>query len=337
MNINKIQLIVRLLLDGALPKKYMKAVKNWLCSDGFVEEYNQQLHEAWDEQQHTIGKEKIRVALETFRYNRQVYMDRHRKRNVIFVGMKYAATILLAVATTFVAWNLAADRYSGYSEMAECSVLEGKMDSVMLSDATKIFVNAGSTVLYPKQFNQRNATRDVYVYGEVRFGVSKDASHPFIVHVGKLKVKVLGTQFGVKAYPSDSLVTVTLEEGLVKVYDDKSAMLLHPNEQLVYDRVTGRMDKNIVDAVAYNSWKDGNLDFVKRPLREILADLEHRFNVRFNVRSNVNINKRYTMSFRKEESLDRVLTVIADVSGDIKYKQSGNVITLYKFKNNKYE
>lgn len=337
MSIDKIQLIVKLLLDGLLPKRYMKAVRNWLYSDSFVEEYNQQLHNAWDEQQHTIGKEKVLDALETFRCNRKKYEEKRRKRTIIFVCMKYAAAILLPILTAFVVWNHAVDKFSMYSEMAECSAQDGEMDSVMLSDATRICVNAGSTVLYPKQFNLHNATRDVYVYGEVRFGVSKDANHPFIVHVGKLRVKVLGTQFGVKAYPSDSLVTVTLEEGLVKVYDDKSTMLLHPNEQLVYDRVTGKMDKSVVDAVAYNSWKDGNLDFVKRPLREILADLEHRFNVRFAVRSNINTNKIYTMSFRKDESLNRVLTVIVAISGDIKYKQSGNVITLYKFKNNKYE
>ncbi len=216
-----------------------------------------------------------------------------------------------------------------YSEISELCVAEGALDSVRLSDNTKVMVNAGSSIVYPKLFNPEATERSVFVNGEARFEVTKDQSRPFVVHIANLNVKVLGTHFSVKSYSGSPCVTVTLEEGLVKVYDSRHTMYLYPNEQLVYDRRDGNMTKSRIDAVAASSWTKGELNFRSRPLSEILGDLERKYSVKFTVASSVDMNKRYTMKFRREESIDNVLAVLTVVSGNISYKKQQDTITLY--------
>jgi ferric-dicitrate binding protein FerR (iron transport regulator) len=62
---------------------------------------------------------------------------------------------------------------------AEMTTGYGKMDSLVLQDGTKIWTNAGTTLIYPEKFDGKE--RHVYVSGEAFFSVAKDPKHPFIV------------------------------------------------------------------------------------------------------------------------------------------------------------
>lgn len=105
-------------------------------------------------------------------------------------------------------------------------------------------------------------------------------------------------------------------------------MTLHSNEQLVYNRKDGKMTRLSVDAVAYNSWVTGNLDFTGQPLSEIVKTLERRYKVRFKIMDGVDLNKCYTMSLKQNESIESVMKVLAMVYGNISYKKKGNKITI---------
>jgi len=45
--------------------------------------------------------------------------------------------------------------------------------------------------------------REVTLIGEAYFDVAHDSSRPFIIHTGKINIKVLGTSFNVRNYPQD--------------------------------------------------------------------------------------------------------------------------------------
>ena len=63
-----------------------------------------------------------------------------------------------------------------------------------------------------------------------------DELHPFIIHTGRLEVRVLGTSLNVRAYPGDSTIETTLIKGKVEVGvtgDPSSSILLHPNEKCI--------------------------------------------------------------------------------------------------------
>lgn len=284
----------------------------------------------WNADVPQMPENEIDNALEAFRDRRSAYERKCSRRKMVLGIIKYAAMFVLPLLTALVAWNYSAEYYAQGNELTEYYVPEGRIDSLLLSDNTRVIVNSGTSIIYPHKFNSRSFYRNVYVNGSCHFAVTKDCNHPFVVNMGSLKVKVLGTHFTVDSYNEDDNITVTLEEGLVKVFDNKQSMTLKPNEQVVYNRKDGTMHKNRVDAMAYGAWVAGNVDFASQPLSEIIKTLERKYDVSITVASDINLAKRYTMNFKKEESLDRILKVLSMVSGEINYTVDNRKVRLYK-------
>lgn len=288
------------------------------------------LRALWGAPQPNIDECQIAEALETFRRNRRLHISSNRRKKLFGSILKYAAIIVTPLLTALAAWNYSAQYYADDNALVELYVPDGKIDSVVLSDNTKLIVNAGTSVIYPARFNKHNYNRNVYVNGNCHFAVAKDPLHPFVVNMGNLKVKVLGTHFSVNSYNEEDSIYVTLEEGLVEAFDNRQSVLLRPNEQLVYCRSNGSMRKNSVDAMAYGAWVGGNVDFVSQPLSVIIKTLERKYDVSITVAPDINLGKRYTMNFKKEESIDSVLKVLSMVSGDINYTVDNRKVRLYK-------
>ena len=103
-----------------------------------------------------------------------------------------------------------------------------------LPDGSKVWVNAGSRIDYGKNYGVTN--REVELTGEAFFDVAPDAHKPFIVHTKGLDIRVLGTSFNVKSYPSEKTTEATLIRGSIEVSirnRPKDKIILKPNEKLV--------------------------------------------------------------------------------------------------------
>ena len=74
----------------------------------------------------------------------------------------------------------------------------GKQTTLTLADGTRVWVNAGSRLIYPSAFDDDR--REIYAEGEIYIEVTHDAARPFTVHTGKMDVRVLGTRFYVSSY-----------------------------------------------------------------------------------------------------------------------------------------
>ncbi len=61
------------------------------------------------------------------------------------------------------------------------STPRGGQYQLTLSDGTKVWLNAESSITYPTAFIARE--RNVFITGEVYFEVARNASKPFKVHV----------------------------------------------------------------------------------------------------------------------------------------------------------
>ena len=94
-------------------------------------------------------------------------------------------------------------------------VPEGGEYRVVLSDGTKVWINSGSELTFPMNFEK--GERVVELKGEAYFDVTKSKEWPFIVRTCRSSVKVLGTSFNVCSYEGDALEQVTLEQGGVEV------------------------------------------------------------------------------------------------------------------------
>ena len=294
-----------------------------------IDNKDDKLRALWDASQPDIDERQMTEALDTFRRNRRSHIRSNRSKKLLRSLLKYAAIIVAPLLTALAAWNYSAQYYADDNALVEMYVPDGKIDSVVLSDNTKLIVNAGTSVIYPARFNKHNYNRNVYVNGNCHLAVAKDPLHPFVVNMGSLKVKVLGTHFSVNSYNDNDRIVVTLEEGLVKAFDTHHSMYLRPNEQLIYYRSDGRMQKQRVDAMACNSWVNGNIDFSAQTLGQILKTIEHHYDVKFDVSRDIDLNRRYTMNFRKGEPIDRVLKVLSMIYGNMHYAKKGNTVKLY--------
>ncbi len=139
------------------------------------------------------------------------------------------------------------------SRINQIVVPKGRKADITFSDGTKMYVNAGSRVIYPALFDEDR--REIVVDGEVYLDVMKDPSRPFIVKTKDFEVKVLGTQFNVCAYKEDMIATVVLVEGKVEVETtDEEKSILFPNQLIsINDKGSNIED---VDVFEYICWKD---------------------------------------------------------------------------------
>ena len=150
----------------------------------------------------------------------------------------------------------------------------GKRTNVVFADGTKIYVNAGTRVVYPEVFS--DDSREIYVEGEIYLEVFRDESRPFIVRTEKMNVRVLGTTFNISAYKNQTESSVVLVEGKVEVeLINKQKIKVSPNEMVLLSG--GEMNKKIVDVYDYISWKDNLLKLNAEPLHKVLYKLSNYY------------------------------------------------------------
>lgn len=131
-------------------------------------------------------------------------------------------------------------------------VPKGKRATITFSDGTSMYINSGSHVIYPSEFEKNK--REILVEGEVYLEVAKDPKRPFFVKTKNFDVKVLGTTFNVSAYKDDEAASVVLVEGKVEVDNNHLKTTLRPNEKI--SLANGTSAVSTVNVNEYISWKD---------------------------------------------------------------------------------
>lgn len=143
-----------------------------------------------------------------------------------------------------------------------------KAITITLSDGTKVWLNAESSISFPVAFIE--SERKVSVTGEAYFEVAHDATHPFIVSKDEMKVQVLGTHFNVNT--DQKIIKVTLLQGSVKVYNtEKNSIKLSPGQQAKIDGDIKVINKVDLDEVM--AWKNGLFFFNNTSLRQVMQQL----------------------------------------------------------------
>jgi len=123
---------------------------------------------------------------------------------------------------------------SSQKNNSEVSTRNGSKTNLVLPDGSLVWLNAGSKINYDKNYG--NSIREVSLTGEAYFDVVKNPEKPFIIHTGKIDIKVLGTAFNVKSYPSEKTIEASLIRGSIEVtFKDRpnEKVVLKPNEKIV--------------------------------------------------------------------------------------------------------
>ena len=163
-------------------------------------------------------------------------------------------------------------------EMNRLIVPYGKTSSLLLSDGTKIWINSGSTVVYPTVFEKNR--REIYLVGEAMLDVVSNKESPFIVKTGNVELNVLGTTFNISAYADDDEQSVVLVSGLVEVRGDEiqEKHTLVPNQRFAFLKESKAVSVEEVNVEDYTAWVHGNLICNRENMYYVLQKVARHFN-----------------------------------------------------------
>jgi ferric-dicitrate binding protein FerR (iron transport regulator) len=202
---------------------------------------------------------------------------------------------------------------------------------VTLSDGTKVWLNAASSLRFPVQFNGNE--RKVFLTGEGYFEVSKDAAHPFVVNTNKMDVTVLGTSFDVSAYPDDPGERTVLNTGSVRVNTVEGiaglndGVILKPGYEAVLSENENNLRTNTANMESVLAWKNGMFIFEGEPLGSIMRKLSRWYNVNVKFDNDTDTGLHFTGRIKRFENITGLLNLM-ELTGKVKFSVVGNEVVV---------
>lgn len=343
-------------LSGECSTGEKKLVEEWLKADPQNREFMKELKKIWKITPNDEFEVDAQTAWVSFRRrviekpdhsslntpvsdkqkrlsdNRKYSIGSHRNQSKIFAYSIVAAAVVL-IAFLFFQYIPEVDNTSeAQITMQEIVTKKGQRTTFRLSDGTRVQLNNDSRIEIPAEF--MDAFREVYLDGEAFFEVMHNQDKPFIVHSKDAFTKVLGTKFGVRAYPEEDQVQVVVAEGKVALGSQKQ---VNRQSEFIARNEIGILSENgqtYVSPVAnmdrYLGWKDGQLVFDDTPMREVKPQLERWYDITCTLVDSSLDSRLLTASFNNEP-MTEVLSVIA-LSLNMKFEREGREVTFYKRK-----
>lgn len=203
----------------------------------------------------------------------------------------------------------------------------GDVVYLQLSEGTKVWLNAESSIRYPVAFNEEE--RKVEITGEAYFEVTKSPIKKFIVSKGNMNVVVLGTRFNVNTYDNEENIKVTLLEGSVKVQSDKSVRTIKPGQQAVLKNT--KIDVlNGVDVEAIMAWKAGKFVFNNTNIQLIMRQMERWYDLEKTQFNNEGVKQlAFNGAISRYNNASKVLELLEE-AGSIHFKIQGKKVVLFQ-------
>lgn len=228
----------------------------------------------------------------------------------------------------------------------------GEKRTLLLSDGSKVTLNAGSTFTISKNFNER--LREVTLEGEAYFDIEHNPEKPFIIHTTSMNIKVLGTIFNVKAYPTDKTLETSLLKGSVEVTlknENDRKVILHPDEKIILinplfrnevkahsnPKEETKKEKYTIANLTYDadssrlevSWIKDRFAFNDNSFEEVATELERWYGVSVQFDDDIVKQYRFTAIF-DHKTITEVLNAL-QLSRYFNYTiENGNIITIRK-------
>ena len=218
--------------------------------------------------------------------------------------LKVAAIILI----TFLGTKAFFDWKEDPVKMQTVIVPAGQRAELLLADGTKVWLNSRSKLKFPDRF-QKDA-RDVELDGEGYFEVIHLEDAPFTVHTSRYDVKVLGTEFNVKAYNGKNQFETSLLKGSVEVSNTNKSQVvrLRPDERVISDG--SQLIRSVILDKNYFRWKEGLLCLDDESIGSLIEKLELYYDVNIVVQKPSLMKYHYSGKFRISDGVEHVLKVL---------------------------
>jgi len=232
----------------------------------------------------------------------------------------------------------------------------GTRTNLLLPDGSTVWLNAGSRLSYDSLYG--NNLREVTLSGEAYFDVVKNPSKPFIIHTGKINIKVLGTVFNVKSYPEEKTIETSLIRGSIEVTFPSiptKKIILRPNQKLVIEKseTISAVNTNHTakapepasfisiqhlsrigsdSAFAETGWMRNRLYFNDMSFHDLLNCMERKYGVSFQLSDASLDTVHFTGSFQNEsvtQALEALRLTAEKSTTDFNYTLQGNRVYIF--------
>lgn len=366
MKVSKIEisLIIRS-FKKELNDDEQKIFSEWLNTNSENKEHYYHIKDVWD----TMHFEKIRKSINTEQdwerlllkaanEKKQVYLPGRSPHNLIRKILQIAAIVVITFGIGFFVNYLLPEQ----QEYATLNVPYGAKTELDLPDGSKVWVNSGSSLTYPVDINQKEAT--LSLDGEAYFDIAKKEGRQLNVKTSTITIQVHGTAFNVRSYEDDDLVETTLVRGSISLTGSVGGksivtpIVLKPNQQATLKKgyqtvlveditkdsvLTQKEDKiekvtdyekpsltirEIAEVDDYTSWKNNKLVFKSQRFDELLVRMERWYNVDIVLEDKELSSSLYSGTFDKE-TIEQAMKALS-MSLPFKYEIDKNRITIQK-------
>lgn len=226
---------------------------------------------------------------------------------------------------------------------------------LVLPDGSTVWLNSGSKLSYVDMFKSADK-REVTLSGEAYFDVVHNKKKPFIIHTSSIDVKVLGTEFNVKAYPEDATVETSLIRGSVRVVlknDPSKSYLLKPNQKLVLfkpgevvnttnEKLRAKksfegIPKVVVEKLNYingsstateAAWVSNLLSFHDESFKEVAVKMERWYDVEFEFK-NKRLELEQLTGMLPSESLEKAMAAWKFTTPGFNYRIENDKVIIF--------
>ena len=327
---NNIHRIIKKFYHGKYSGSLLVRFAFWFRLDDTPKEKEESMRELWEESPSVITGQTLDDLNRM--HQRIGHISGPRLHTSLPRWVKYAAAaiLLVAVSSAVTYYSSLPDRERiRTAEYTEFIVPHGESQELILPDSSVVWLNAGSILVYPKEFI--SSSRTIYLSGEAHFDVAGQTGKPFVVKTKDMEVEALGTVFNVRAYPGSDHTTATLEEGSiqVRVPRDSLSRILVPNEQFQYSRLSHEYAVMNVDARKLASWKEGYLIFQDASFEELVSALERKYNVQINYNADKYSGQSYYVRFNPDESLEDALSILSHLIHGLRYNIKQSTVSIF--------
>lgn len=233
---------------------------------------------------------------------------------------------LVQLADGALAYTLQQHTHSNEITYNKITTPRGGEFTITLSDGTKVWLNAASSLRFPTAFN--GDTREVELTGEAYMEVAQDNKRPFAVKIKGVNVAVLGTQFNINGYEDEEEVVTTLVDGRVRVSAVNNAdQLLAPGQHAVLNNNSGNLFIEKADVAEETAWKNGKTYFNGANIKQIMRQISRWYDVDVVYKGNA-VNMDFTCTVSRKDKLSKLLSLL-ELTGAVEFTMESNTIIVH--------
>ncbi|OQP66545.1 hypothetical protein A3860_13775 [Niastella vici] len=226
-----------------------------------------------------------------------------RKGNLLLLFGALAAAVITGVSIILFNW---------FSTGETIYHTANERRQIVLPDGSHVFLNERSAISYIRRsFHQKRQVK--LLEGEAYFEVVHDDKNEFLVELGAIVVRDIGTSFDIKIDTGN--IQVIVNDGAVSMEHQQPAanlqkVVLTANQMALFNRNTKSISYDAAAPLNYKAWQDKKLRYVQTPLSMVCRDLNRIYGTRVVFQDTALAEKKLN-AYLNQKTEDQIMHIIA--------------------------